>query len=172
MAGRPTLLAPAQNLRSRSFPVSEIGEGDRGGEVKQPSQRQWQTDAGLWSKLRPSAREHRAKPTPAEAHLWQALRNRNLAGFKFRRQHAVGRFLVDFYCAEAALVVEIDGPVHQLQAPEDEARQAELEARGLKVLRFTNDEVQQDLLSVTARIEAPAFKKLPPLRNRRGGPRG
>ena len=59
------------------------------------------------------ARELRNKQTPAEALLWQLLRNRQLCGFKFRRQHQFGDYIADFYCYDAQLVIECDGPVHQ-----------------------------------------------------------
>jgi very-short-patch-repair endonuclease len=93
-----------------------------------------------------------AKPTLAEARLWQILRNRNIAGAKFRRQFAIDRFLVDFYCSEAALVIEVDGPVHDAQAVEDREREHELESRGLTILRFTNADVINDIDAVTAKI--------------------
>jgi very-short-patch-repair endonuclease len=91
---------------------------------------------------------------PAEARLWQVLRNRNIAGAKFRRQFAIDRFLVDFYCSQAALVIEVDGPVHDALTVKDAERQQELESRGLTVLRFTNEEVIGDLDAVTAKIAA------------------
>ena len=93
----------------------------------------------------------RKHPTPAENALWQRLRRRQL-GVKFRRQHAIGPFIVDFYCAEAALVVEVDGPIHQYTAEEDAIRQEFLEAQGLRVLRFTNAEVENDIEGVLNRI--------------------
>jgi very-short-patch-repair endonuclease len=80
-----------------------------------------------WSGLRESARDFRATSTPAEARLWQALRGRKLGGARFRRQHAIGRFLVDFYCAEATLVIEVDGPVHRQQVEQDAEREREVQ---------------------------------------------
>ncbi len=92
-------------------------------------------------------RQSRKNPTPAEAVLWRALRGSRLEGLRFLRQKAFGRYVVDFYCAEARLVVELDGSVHD--TPEartyDAQRTAELEARGLKVVRFRNEEVLSDL---------------------------
>jgi very-short-patch-repair endonuclease len=82
------------------------------------------------------------------------LRNRRLDGFKFRRQHAIGRFVVDFYCGEANLVIEVDGPVHRGQAVVDAERQREIEARGLRVIRFHNDEVLDETAVVLERIAA------------------
>ena len=91
----------------------------------------------------------RHKPTTAEDRLWHVLRRDALEGFKFRRQHAIGPFIVDFYCSKERLVIEIDGPVHETTQEHDQARQEFLEARGLKVLRFTNDEVLSNLKCVT-----------------------
>jgi len=83
------------------------------------------------------ARDFRHPLTPPEAKVWRAVRNRQL-GFKIRRQYPVGRFISDFYCAEAKLVIEIDGDTHAApdQAAYDAARTAWLEARGYKVIRF------------------------------------
>ena len=71
---------------------------------------------------------------------------------KFRRQHSVGRFVVDFYCAETRLVVEVDGPVHEFSVREDAIRQEYLESRGLRVMRFTDEEVRESLEDVIRRI--------------------
>jgi poly(A) polymerase len=109
-----------------------------------------------WSDLKPRAREMRHEPTPAEDILWQTLRRKQVNGLVFRRQHPINRFIVDFYCPAANLVVEIDGLVHDRTREMDEARQEFLEALGLEVLRFSNDEVQNDLPSVLDRIRQSA----------------
>jgi very-short-patch-repair endonuclease len=83
----------------------------------------------------------RKNPTPAENKLWQHLRGKQLLGYKFRRQHAIERFIVDFYCHDARLVVEVDGPIHQYTTEEDAIRQKFLESLGFRVLRFTNEQV-------------------------------
>jgi very-short-patch-repair endonuclease len=101
----------------------------------------WRTETALWEKLRPIAREMRSKPTVAENLLWQRLRRHKLSGYKFRRQHNIERFIVDFYCAQAHLVIEVDGPIHQYQKYEDLIRQEYLESQNLKVQRFTNDDI-------------------------------
>ena len=74
-------------------------------------------------------------------------------GLKFRRQHAIAGFIVDFYCVKAELVIEVDGPIHEQQHEEDAERQPILEALGLSVLRFTNDQVLDDLGYVLSTIE-------------------
>jgi very-short-patch-repair endonuclease len=106
----------------------------------------------LWEKLKPIAREMRREPTPAENQLWQALRRQQLAGYKFRRQHAIDRFLVDFYCPSTDLVIEVDGPIHQYTPQEDALRQQCLEAIGLRVMHFSNDQVLEHLPEVLAEI--------------------
>ncbi len=73
---------------------------------------------------------------------------------KFRRQHAIERFIVDFYCPEAGLIVEVDGPVHEYTAAEDAIRQEYLESLGLRVLRFDNDKVYSEIESVVEVIRA------------------
>jgi very-short-patch-repair endonuclease len=87
----------------------------------------------------------RHAPTPEEELLWQRLRRKQLSGLKFRRQHPIGRFIVDFYCSEAKVVVEIDGPIHQEQQSDDEARTRYLESLGLKVIRFSNQQTRDDI---------------------------
>jgi very-short-patch-repair endonuclease len=100
------------------------------------------------------ARRFRQHQTDAEEVLWQVLRDRQLHGIKFRRQAAVSRFIFDFYCPAAKLVIELDGPVHDHQQERDEARTAALEARGFRVIRFRNEEVFEELPSVLERIVA------------------
>ena len=102
----------------------------------------------LWAKLKPLARQMRHEPTSAENTLWERLRNRQIAGLKFRRQHSIDRFIADFYCADAQIIVEVDGPVHEYTPEEDAIRQEFLEAQGFQVLRFTNADVEQNLEAV------------------------
>ncbi len=98
------------------------------------------------------ARELRQPQTPAEAKLWAHLRNRQLDGFKFRRQHPIGRFIVDFYCAACRLVIEIDGDSHAEQIEYDQARTEWLNDLGYQVIRFTNREVFRRLEAVLEAI--------------------
>lgn len=107
----------------------------------------------LWEKLKPLAKQMRQNPTPAEDKLWQKLRRNALCGQKFRRQHTIDRFIVDFYCASANLVVEVDGSIHDYTIAEDTIRQQFLEeVHQLTVLRFTNADVIQNLNAVLERI--------------------
>ena len=104
-------------------------------------------------RLRSFARQMRSTPTEAEERLWGALRNRRLDKLKFRRQVPVGAYIADFICMEAKLIVEVDGTQHA-ESRRDAVRDADLEARGFRVLRFWNDEVMRDLDSVCATIIA------------------
>jgi very-short-patch-repair endonuclease len=104
--------------------------------------------------LQTVARGLRREMTEAEEVLWRALRGRGVGALRFRRQHPVGRFVLDFYCPAAKLCVEVDGDIHDEQEERDEARTAALATGGYRVLRFRNEEVLNDLPSVIARIEA------------------
>jgi len=101
-----------------------------------------------------AARRLRKEQTPAERRLWSRLSRRQLNGLHFRRQHPVGRFIADFYCARHKLIIEVDGPVHDDQVEYDEIRSEWLESQGYHVMRFTNDEILRDLDGVVATIEA------------------
>ena len=94
------------------------------------------------------AREFRKRPTPAERRAWELLRDRRILGVKFRLQHRIRGFVVDFYCHELRLVLEIDGPVHD--TPEQKAYDAErtviLERLGLRVVRIPNEAVARETL--------------------------
>ncbi|MGV3599499.1 MAG: leucine--tRNA ligase [Bacteroidota bacterium] len=115
----------------------------------------WQTTtAKEWDKLKPFARENRKTPTPAENELWELLRDNKL-GARFRRQHAISNFIVDFVCLPAMLVVEVDGEIHnEVENREyDEGRTHELEKLGFKVVRFTNQQVLDNPYAVRDEIK-------------------
>jgi very-short-patch-repair endonuclease len=97
----------------------------------------------------------RKQMTEAEKKLWKRLRNRKFEGLKFRRQHPINRFVVDFYCHEKLLVVELDGGIHnEVSVKEhDEGRESELINFGLKIIRFTNQEVLNDMNSVLQKLK-------------------
>jgi len=96
----------------------------------------------------------RKRATKSEEILWQALRRKQLGGLKFRRQHPVGASVLDFYCHELRLAVEIDGPIHTGQANKDRdrVRQEIIELHGIQFLRFTADEVETNLDAVLSTI--------------------
>jgi very-short-patch-repair endonuclease len=91
------------------------------------------------------AKELRRDMTPAERRLWKRLKANQLDGWHFRRQQIIDGLIVDFYCHKAGLVVEVDGPIHKTQKVEDTERTQALNARNLRVLRFTNREVMNDI---------------------------
>lgn len=99
------------------------------------------------------ARKLRKRMTEAELILWEALRNRKCAGWKFRRQAAMGPFIVDFICRERRLVIELDGDIHEEQSAYDVERDEELRFHGYRILRFWNDSVLRRLPHVLGRIE-------------------
>lgn len=101
------------------------------------------------------AKELRKNMTESEKLLWTEIRNRKLNGFKFRRQHPIDIFIADFYCHEIKLVIELDGNIHDSEENKeyDEGRTAELGYLGVKVIRFTNEEVINSMNEVLARIK-------------------
>jgi very-short-patch-repair endonuclease len=110
------------------------------------------TSPNLWYKLKPLARQMRHEPTPAEDTLWQRLRNRRVCDAKFRRQHSIERFIVDFFCAEHRLIIEVDGSIHDYTVEEDALRQEFLESLGYRVIRFRNEDVFQGIDAVIEEI--------------------
>ena len=97
------------------------------------------------------AKELRRDMTPAEKILWQELRANKL-GVHFRRQQVIAGFIVDFYCHKAALVIEVDGDIHDLQQEEDARREKVLREMRLRVVRFRNEEVVKNLSAVVGKI--------------------
>ena len=97
----------------------------------------------------------RSSLTPAEAELWKYLKNSQLQGRKFRRQHSIGNYIVDFYCPSERLVIELDGKVHYntITEPVDQERDQALNKLGIKVLRFENKFIFQSLEAVLLEIE-------------------
>ncbi|ELS03746.1 hypothetical protein Xen7305DRAFT_00034700 [Xenococcus sp. PCC 7305] len=112
---------------------------------------------GTTPEIEEAARKLRNNLTPAEAYLWAALRNKQLEGLRFRCQHPVGNFILDFYCSSCKLVVEVDGEIHTHQNKYDDARTAKLAEYGYKVVRFKNEQVINDLPRVLAEIRRVAL---------------
>ena len=94
----------------------------------------------------------RSNMTEAEKRLWEKLRNSQL-GLRFKAQHPIDQFIVDFYCHKAKLVIEIDGEIHIQQREYDLGREYELKKFDLKIIRFTNDEVLSNIDKVINRIK-------------------
>jgi len=113
---------------------------------------------GMWKGAPSSsflkAQALRKNETEAEKILWERLRNNQLKGYKFRRQHPISLFIADFYCHQLKLIIEIDGEYHHLpeQIEKDLERTQILESNGLQLIRFTNEEVQENLEDVIAKI--------------------
>jgi very-short-patch-repair endonuclease len=98
-----------------------------------------------------AARSMRRTPTPAEAALWRILRNRSI-GSKFRRQHPLGRFIVDFCCPSHRLVIELDGRGHESEVERDTERSEFLRCAGYEVVRFSNAEVLHHPIQTVRRV--------------------
>ncbi|HEX8905262.1 MAG TPA: endonuclease domain-containing protein [Longimicrobiaceae bacterium] len=99
-----------------------------------------------------AARALRAAMTPAEQVLWRELRRDAIDGLSFRRQFPVSRYILDFYCPARQLAIEVDGGVHDTLQERDAERTAALALRGIRVIRFRNEEVLEDVKSVVERI--------------------
>jgi very-short-patch-repair endonuclease len=102
--------------------------------------------------LQERAKELRKNMTPAEKVLWEKLRHNRLDGLQFRRQQIISPYIVDFYCHTKALVVEVDGDIHDLQQEYDAERSSYLLAYGFRMLRVSNDEVMRKLSVVLEKI--------------------
>jgi very-short-patch-repair endonuclease len=125
------------------------GEGSQAGSEYQERVREMATKAMVQI-----AQDLRKRQTSAEEILWECLRDRRLADLKFRRQHPVAQtnYVADFFCYERKLIVELDGGIHQFQQAADAQRQRELEALGVQVIRFTNDQITNHLYDVLTTI--------------------
>jgi len=96
----------------------------------------------------PLAKKLRKKQTAAEKLLWEQIKERKLMGFKFRRQAPFGRYILDFYCTEKHLALEVDGPSHEERKEYDANRDSFIKSAGVKTLRFTNKDIRLNLPEV------------------------
>jgi len=112
----------------------------------------WDIDPELRRRMTLVARELRRRSTRGEEILWAALRNRQLEGRKFRRQQPVGPFVLDFYCSQERLAVEVDGGAHTAQRDLDAERQSLIESLGIRFVRVANEDVESELAAVLKRI--------------------
>ncbi|MFH0851938.1 MAG: DUF559 domain-containing protein, partial [Candidatus Peregrinibacteria bacterium] len=133
-------------------PYPESGEGGRGGGRVWRGVEELRYAPGV---VVGHARDLRREPTKAEELLWNALRRHQIVGTYFRRQHPIGTFILDFYCAEVRLGIEIDGSIHHRQDVQeyDAYREEELRERGIELLRFSNNEILNDIDVVLQTIE-------------------
>jgi urocanate hydratase len=111
-------------------------------------------DKMAYGLLKDFVKEHRSNPTEAEKCFWELVRGKNLENYKFRRQHIIGQYIVDFVCLDRHLIVEIDGLIHQLpdNKSSDEERTKWLSTQGFKVIRFTNEEIISDTDNVLKKV--------------------
>jgi very-short-patch-repair endonuclease len=121
-------------------------------------------DKTMYFNARPStmeaARLLRKQTAHIEEILWEKLKGKQILGLRFRRQHPIDLFIVDFYCHKVRLVVEIDGEIHNYQREYDIGRTAELEKFDIKVIRFSNVEVILDIEKVISKIKMTVKDKL------------
>jgi type I restriction enzyme, R subunit len=122
-----------------------------------------------YSGLKVLARELRRNQTTAEAIFWNAVKNRKFLNLKFRRQHQIGLYIVDFYCPEYGIVVELDGEIHHLAVnkQKDKERDLSLKVQGYKVFRFLNDRILNDLDYVLNEL-SEYISSIPPSPHGRG----
>jgi putative DNA methylase len=136
-------------------PPAPSPKGREGGQEQEvESKVYWEITPALRVKMKEVARQFRKEPTLSEGLLWQALRNRKLGGYKFKRQQSIGTFVVDFFCGEKRLVVEVDGLIHESQVEADRQRQDLLKSLGLRVVRLKSGQVETDLVGCLEMIRA------------------
>ncbi len=113
----------------------------------------------IYMELKRQAKEMRNNPTGAEAILWNSIKNNKL-GIKFRQQHIIDNFIVDFCSINAGLIIEVDGEIHDQQQEADAERTKILESYGYKVIRFSNQEILENLDKVILNIQDESQKLL------------
>ena len=114
------------------------------------------------------AKSLRREMTPAEKVLWKELKTNKLGGLHFRRQQIIDGLIVDFYCHQFALIVEVDGGIHELQKETDAERESHLIERGFRIIRFTNQEIFKDLPTVLKKLVEICTPTIPPSLEGRG----
>ena len=108
-----------------------------------------------YPELKKRAAEKRNNPTEAEERMWNLLKSPELEGYKFRRQHIIGQYIVDFVCLQNSLIIEIDGKYHDTpqQKEDDKVREDNLKAAGYSIIRFTNDEVESQPFDIISKLK-------------------
>ena len=114
------------------------------------------------SELTEMARNNRNHPTPAEKLIWDSLLKNRQMGYIFLRQKPIGRFILDFYCSELSLAIEIDGDSHIEKVGRDQLRDAYLNSIGIKTIRFTNEEVLNNIENVRSKLFESLNSSIPP----------
>jgi 5-methyltetrahydrofolate--homocysteine methyltransferase len=158
---REESLIPAPSPKEKGEPASSppLLQRRRAGD-----EYDWMTaDPKVYDIIKEFVKQNRSNPTESEEKLWKLLRDRRLEGFKFRRQHIIGKYIADFVCIPQNLVIEIDGLIHQLpdNKESDEIRTQWLDSIGFRVIRFTNDQVLQNpenvLKEISNTLKVPSF---------------
>jgi len=106
------------------------------------------------------ARQLRNKMTSAEKLLWDKLKGKQIAGVKFRRQHPINKYIVDFYCHAAKMVIELDGKIHLKSKEHDKERTEKLKELNIKIIRFSNNEVEKNIEEVLKQITTVVNNRL------------
>lgn len=139
---------PANQINDDDIELYQAPPAPEGGAIQMEEKQTWETASpALYDVLKERAKEMRNKPTEAEKMLWNVLSNKGIENLKFRRQHVIGEYIVDFVCLERRLVIEVDGGIHDTaeQKEHDEYRTDWLESKGFKVVRYTNRQVLSDI---------------------------
>ncbi len=145
------------------FPANTVNDDDievspltpEGGTPTKLKKQSWETaNPSMYLKLKVRAKEMRNKPTEAEKMLWNVLSNKGIDNYKFRRQHIIGEYIVDFVCLEKRLVIEVDGSIHNEpeQIEHDKYRTEWLESKGFRIVRYANNQVLNDLFKTIENI--------------------
>jgi methylmalonyl-CoA mutase cobalamin-binding domain/chain len=146
------------------FPANTVNDDDieispptpEGGAADLVEKFGWETASpSLYEVLKEKAKEMRNQPTEAEKMLWNVLSDKGIDNYKFRRQHIIGEYIVDFVCLEKRLIIEVDGSIHNglEQIEQDKQRTEWLESQGFKVVRYTNNQVLSDLFNIIVSIQ-------------------
>ena len=157
------------NIAAKTSPQTPL---QRRGDFEPSDQPGYITNtADQWKILTEFAKHNRKNATEAEDKLWQEVRNRNIGGFKFRRQHPIAGFIPDFVCLEQKLIIEIDGAYHneEEQKKYDTARTEWLKEHNYSFLRFTNEEVLSEMPSVLQRINEALHHSKPNFKSSESG---
>ena len=107
----------------------------------------------------------RRNMTYSEELLWNELKGKQILGLRFRRQHPISKYIVDFYCHSAKLVIELDGKIHLAKKEQDKERTKEIEELGLQIIRFQNEEVEKKIDEVLIKITEKAKEILKKVNN-------
>lgn len=158
---------PANQVNDDDIELYEAPPAPEGGATEMVDKQTWETASPvMYDRLKVRAKEMRNKPTDAEKMLWNVLSNKGIEGFKFRRQHIIGEYIVDFVCLEKRLIIEVDGSIHNdpEQIEHDKNRTIWLESKGFKVVRYTSQQVLNNLNSTIENIskELSANLAVPP----------